>query len=59
MKEKLEGLPVVFNSSYQRASKFWFYSGQMTYSLNLYKERENNYNFWPVEDSLLGKPFIY
>lgn len=56
MKEKLEGLPVVFNSSYQRASKFWFYSGQMTYSLNLYKERENNYNFWPVEDSLLGKP---
>ena len=56
MKQKIEGTPVVFNSSYQRASKFWFYSGQMTYSLNLYKERENNYNYWPVEDSLLGKP---
>lgn len=56
MKEKIKGTPVVFNSSYQRASKFWFYSGQMTYSLNLYKERKNNYNYWPVEDSILGKP---
>jgi hypothetical protein len=56
MKEKIKGSPVVFNSSYQRASKFWFYSGQMTYSLNNYKERKNNFNFWPVEDSLLGKP---
>ncbi|HMG66073.1 MAG TPA: glycosyltransferase family 39 protein [Chitinophagaceae bacterium] len=60
MKEKTNGLPVVFENSYQRASKYWFYSGQVTYSLNLYKERRNNYNFWPIEDSLLGKPvFIF
>lgn len=56
MKEKTKGLPVVFNNSYQRASKYWFYSGQTTYSLNLYKGRRNNFDFWPVEDSLLGKP---
>jgi hypothetical protein len=56
MKEKTKGLPVVFSNSYQRASKYWFYSGQMTYSQNLYRERRNNYNFWPVEDSMLGKP---
>jgi hypothetical protein len=56
MKERTKGFPVVFNSSYQRASKYWFYSGQMTYSLNLYSERKNNFNFWPVEDSLLGRP---
>jgi len=56
MKKKTLGLPVIFENSYQRASKYWFYSGQMTYSLNLYKERRNNYNFWPIEDSLLGKP---
>lgn len=56
MKERTKGLPVVFNNSYQRASKYWFYSGQPTYSLNLYKERKNNYNLWPIEDSLLGKP---
>ncbi|MBC7872377.1 MAG: glycosyltransferase family 39 protein, partial [Ferruginibacter sp.] len=27
MKEKTKGLPVVFSNSYQRASKYWFYSG--------------------------------
>jgi len=59
MKEKTKGLPIVFSNSYQRASKYWFYSGQPTYSLNLYKERKNNYNFWPLEDSLLGKPVYY
>ena len=55
MREKTKNLPIVFENSYQRASKYWFYSGQMTYSLNWYKERKNNYNFWPIEDSLLGK----
>lgn len=53
---KTGGLPLVFNNSYQRASKIWFYTGQKSYSLNSYKERRSNYNFWPVEDSLLGKP---
>lgn len=56
MKEKTKGLPVVFNNSYQRASKYWFYTGQTTYSLNEYLDRRNNYNFWPLEDSFLGKP---
>ena len=56
LKTKTGGLPLVFNNSYQRASKTWFYTGQPTYSLNYYTERRNNYNFWPVEDSMLGKP---
>ena len=34
MKEKTKGLPIVFENSYQRASKYWFYTGQMSYSLN-------------------------
>jgi hypothetical protein len=59
MKEKTKGLPVVFSNSYQRASKYWFYTGQMTYSQNLYKEKRSNYNFWPIEDSMLGKPFYF
>jgi len=59
MRQKTHGLPVVFSNSYQRASKYWFYSGQPTYSLNHYTERKNNYNFWPLEDSLLGKPVYY
>lgn len=56
MKQKTNDQSIVFNNSYQRASKYWFYTGQKTYSLNLYKGRRNNYNFWPIEDSLLGKP---
>lgn len=56
VKETTKGLPIVFENSYQRASKYWFYTGQMSYSLNFYRERRNNYNFWPIEDSLLGKP---
>jgi len=59
MKEKTKGLPIVFSNSYQRASKYWFYSGQITYSQNWYRERRNNYNFWPIEDSLLGKPVYF
>lgn len=59
MKKRTRGLPVVFNNSYQRASKYWFYTGQKAYSLNWYKWRMNNYNFWPIEDSLLGKPAWY
>ena len=59
MKEKTKGLPIVFSNSYQRASKYWFYSGQMTLSQNLYKERRNNYNFWPIEDEMIGKPVYF
>jgi hypothetical protein len=59
MKERTQDLPVVFSNSYQRASKYWFYSGQPTYSLNHYRERKNNYNLWPLEDSLLGKPVYF
>jgi len=59
MREKTKGLPVVFSNSYQRASKYWFYSGQMTLSQNLYKERRNNYNFWPIEREMIGKPVYF
>lgn len=48
-------LPVIFTNSYQRASKYWFYAERPTYSLNGVDYRRNNYNFWPVEDSMMGK----
>lgn len=56
LRGRTNGLPVVWLNSYQRASKFAFYSGQATHSLNFYRERRNNYNFWSIEDSLQGKP---
>lgn len=59
MREKTGNSKVVFSNSYQRASKYWFYTGIPTYSLNLYKERRNNFNFWPVEDSFLGNPVFF
>ena len=59
MRERTKGLPIIFSNSYQRASKYWFYSGQITLSQNWYRERRNNYNFWPIEDSLLGKPVYF
>ena len=59
MKDRTKGLPVVFSNSYQLASKYWFYTGQQTYSQNFYTGRINNYNFWPIEDSVLGKPVYF
>jgi hypothetical protein len=56
MKAKTNGLPIVFDNSYQRASQYWFHTGQISYSLNAHQERRNNFNFWPIEDSILGKP---
>jgi hypothetical protein len=55
MKNITQDMPVVFVNSYQRASKYWFYTGQKTFSPNLYRERRNNFDFWPIEDSFLGK----
>lgn len=49
------GLPVIFLNSYQRPSKYWFYTGDTSYSLNTTMYRRNNYNFWPVEASLQGR----
>jgi Dolichyl-phosphate-mannose-protein mannosyltransferase len=54
--ERTGDLPVVFNNSYQRASLFWFYSGKPSHSHNPYWDRRNNYNFWPTESNLIGKP---
>lgn len=59
LKERTHGLPVVFTNSHQRAAKLEFYTGQQTHSLNDYRFRRNNYDFWPVEDSLLGKPVYF
>jgi hypothetical protein len=59
MKKLTKGLPVVFSNSYQRASKYWFYSGQMTYSQNYAGEHRNNYNFWPIEGEMLGQPVYF
>ena len=55
IKKKTGGLPLVFINSYQKASKYLYYAGVPAFSLNTPTYRRNNYNFWPIEDSLYGK----
>ncbi len=55
IRTKANGLPVFFSDSYQFASKYWFYTGQPTFSLNSVYYRRNNYNYWPIDDSFLGQ----
>ncbi|WP_166437048.1 ArnT family glycosyltransferase [Niastella caeni] len=55
MKQKASSLPIVFINTYQRASKFWFYTGKPAFSMNSPYYRRNNFNMWPIEDSLISK----
>jgi hypothetical protein len=56
--EQSSGKPVVYINSYQQSSKLWFYSGRLSFSLNTPAYRRNNYNYWPIEDSLFGKSVL-
>lgn len=58
IKKRANGLPVVFMDSYQRASKYWFYAGDTSFSLNSVHYRRNNYNFWPIEERLQDKQVL-
>jgi hypothetical protein len=55
MRQKAGNLPVVFVNTYQQASKFWFYTGRSAFSMNSPYYRRNNFNMWPIEDTLIGK----
>ncbi len=56
LKQKANGLSVVFLDSYQKPSKYWFYARDTAFALNTTSYRRNNYNFWKIEDSLINKP---
>jgi hypothetical protein len=53
-----QGLPVVFLNSYQRPSKYWFYSGDTSFAINTTRYRRNNYNFWPIEREWQGRTVL-
>ncbi|MBZ5859042.1 ArnT family glycosyltransferase [Flavihumibacter profundi] len=55
IREKANGLPVVFLNSYQRPSKYWFYTCDASFGLNTTMYRRNNYNFWPIEEKFQGR----
>ena len=55
VKKASGGLPVVFFNSYQRPSKYWFYTGDTSFALNTTTYRRSNYNFWPMESNFQGR----
>lgn len=48
-------LPAVFLDTYQKPSKYWFYSGDTALSLNTPRYRRNNFNYWPIEENYIGR----
>jgi Dolichyl-phosphate-mannose-protein mannosyltransferase len=59
IKKQVNNQHVFFENSYQKASKYWFYSGDTSFSLNSVYYRRNNYNIWPVETQFNGKPAYF
>jgi len=56
IKSHAKGRNVFFVDSYQRASKYWFYTGTPAFSLNTVNYRRNNFNFWKLEDAFQRQP---
>lgn len=52
------GLPVVFVNSYQKASKYAFYTGKTSFSANNYFYRKNQYDLWDF-NTIEGKKVVY
>jgi hypothetical protein len=59
IKLKAKDTPVVFANSYQKASKYSFYTGNSSLSLNNIQYRRNQYDMWSIEEKLQGKRIMY
>lgn len=55
VKSRAKDKPAVFLDTYQKPSKYWFYSGDSAFALNTTTYRRNNYNFWPIEENYIGR----
>ncbi|WP_294676364.1 glycosyltransferase family 39 protein [uncultured Fluviicola sp.] len=59
IEEKVGDTPVVFANSYQKASRYSFYTGNVSLSLNNIQYRRNQFDIWNIEDRLQGKRVVY
>ena len=59
LKTKSGGIPIVFENSYRRASKYEFYSGVKAISLNMFMYRKNQYSIDGSEERVRGKRILY
>ncbi len=55
VQQRAKDRPAVFLDTYQKTSKYWFYSGDSAFALNTTTYRRNNYNFWPIEENYIGR----
>jgi hypothetical protein len=55
VRAKSRTLPVIFLDSYQKPSKYWFYSGDTSMALNTPYYRRNNFNYWNIENQFIGR----
>lgn len=53
--EKAQNKPVVFLNSYQKASKYTFYTKNFAHSYNGVNYRKNQYDLWDTEQKIQGK----
>jgi Dolichyl-phosphate-mannose-protein mannosyltransferase len=58
IRKKADGRAIVFVNTYQRPSQYMFYTKEKAYGLNNIFYRRNNFNFWPVEADVFGKPAL-
>ncbi len=56
--EEAGNRPVIFYDSYQKASKYTFYSGKPAYSYNTIHFRKNQYDLWSIKDKIEGKDVL-
>lgn len=58
IRKKADNRAVVFVNTYQRPSQYMFYTDEKAYGLNNIFYRRNNFNFWPIEADVFGKPAL-
>lgn len=58
LEKKAGNQPVVFLNSYQLPSKYMFYAGHESYSINSRYARRSQYNYWHMEEKLWGKQVL-
>ncbi|MEM9361622.1 MAG: glycosyltransferase family 39 protein [Bacteroidota bacterium] len=59
LKQKSEGVPVIFENSYRKPSMYTFYSGNPSFPLNNHMYRKSQYSIDQSEEVVRGKRVIY
>lgn len=58
MESMAGNLPVVFNSSFQDASSYEFYTRKPATTISAIENRQTQYDFWQREQNMLGKKVL-